>query len=1634
MKKSRFSFLTFFLLGAVLFLKITDAALEDYTTLRDIDKGTFNEYRYYMIKSYFSLKENFELRGTISKTAAESLLSNAKIGQNYLPDSLMNSNYFNDLKIAIQRGIESPNSEVYYEDIVQKLDTYIQWVNIQSLKGNIEASPQSGNAPLTVTFRGKVTDPSGTVIPSSSYIWWFDNGWIKKVVGRGQSINYTFRDEGNFTIFLDVKSNHKNAAGYTDVLPFSTRSVIGVKEKIASVILNINGFSLREADEIKFTPEEWNYGLIFDATSSTPTGGAKFTRTEWNFWNGVERKYNGSPKIERVVYSREGNYPVSMKLTTNEGKTIERKFTIAVHKPIATIQSNIDDGFIGDKFTFSTRSSVNEKNLSFTWNLIDITNDKVILTKNGSTFSYSFPDKWRYNVQLKVKDSAGNEDTDTKIIYINSRAPVADFSYTIPDPSKPNRVLLDGTKSYDPDFSDDGKLKYNWTINGEKIELDAIDSKWAIGYYTFNSVWDHSVVLEVIDPDDMNSIKQYKVKITSTLSVEFSNLPRVAQRWGIMRFSVTSPNARYFEWDFWDGEKKQSTTAKIDHTYQKSWVFTVKLVVRNSDGVTNSFSKTVYVSESDAPYAVIDMDFWGAEVPNFDTSACSGGAYIVNRTKTIYFKWGDSVNIDGTSNGLSYSWKIGNDKFVSGRDSSYKFDELGCFPIKLTVKSNNNGSTHSVNTWVKVENLKPTFTSLNIQAQSLESDPVIVNVNAVGAQDLDGVIQSYLWYYYTDSDNDPQDFRITSVPNTTFVIPKISGNYYFVVVMKDNNDGRYSSEESWENKYFISLSGDNINTPLIDFKVNKSSVFIGEESIFSVKVKNILWQDITDKSEYAWDFDGDGFYDQETTTGEVSHRFESSGTFYTKVRVKYKWMTNTRTIEMNIANVLQADFDFNAIGNTIIFFDKSSGKYDNIVWDLWDGNTIEGKKYFTYSYEDGKSTHNVLLKISEGTKVKTATKEVVRDLKAMIDEKNASGVYLVSEVPLQDGNITLESPKEKLALYIGTKVNTEYYGIDYDLDIDSDLNGTKDDDKDNKDDPSYTSAGVIEIPLNERKVQKVRVFIVNHLWEIAESQDIVITKNYIKEDDIDLTTITFDGISPEQREKVEKLKTYIQGLPQEFRLKWMKYVQQLQEEWFYANEKTKVILEFEQFIDSSKVSNAPEIIALLESLIVDGQQDQSVRNMAYTVIKNLIPKELVEYDEIIANLDQINQNPDQLEENKVLWKEILEFIKDTSLISNEDKVTIKTQLQVFIYWGVDKIPQEVIKETTKSDQKGNKVVGLLSNMVSIIGIIFGGVVLIIVWFFVWFKLANKNKNQGLQDFIIEKTSSKTSDVLNDLPSSNPEKKSSLDPLGSMVTREVVPEEAPKEETSLPEEPLSWEQNIPSWLQPTQTPEPVSTVVEENQVEVTPLGENEWWVPSWLKGTPVFWEDEGNATEKEEAKDLEEPQPEIIQEEGVDGVDEKKPIDFWVADIITENNIVETKLEEEKIPDWLKWVISEEKLTSDPEPQPEVPVEIPSVPQENLWEEKIVEEKKVSSTKSKKEGKEGKQDTKSVVKVSKTPAKEKTSQKLDEEKLWEDGMDIPDWLQWVAGTSANQEESKPKKKPKKDESDFWSLDPDDASEK
>jgi hypothetical protein len=269
------------------------------------------------------------------------------------------------------------------------------------------------------------------------------------------------------------------------------------------------------------------------------------------------------------------------------------------------------------------------------------------------------------------------------------------------------------------------------------------------------------------------------------------------------------------------------------------------------------------------------------------------------------------------------------------------------------------------------------------------TDPVIVKVSAFGAKDLDGVIQSYLWYYYTDVDNSPQDFRATRTPNTSFVLPKITGNYYFVAVMKDNNEARVSSEEITGSKYFITLAGDNINTPLVGLHASDTSINIGEEVSFTAKVENILGQNISKKSKYSWDLDGDGFYEKKTTTPEITTTFKKSGEIFAKVKVQHNGFSATKSITMNVASVLKPEFEYVSIGNKFVFINNSIGTYDKIEWKLGDGTVVTNAEKFIHKYKDGKSTHTVDVILTEGTKVKKISKKVRNNVKNVLQARKS---------------------------------------------------------------------------------------------------------------------------------------------------------------------------------------------------------------------------------------------------------------------------------------------------------------------------------------------------------------------------------------------------------------------------------------------------------------------------------------------------------------------------------------------------------------------------------------------------------------------------------------------------------------------
>ena len=1579
----------------------------DYKELVDINIWTFNEYWYKITELFFTLKQNFEVNWSFGTKTLNDLLKLVKAWYNYLPDNLTNKKYLNDVESALQKWLKNSN-ELVYIDISRSLEKYLYSTDISKITWTIEANPNSWNAPLNVTLRAKITDPTWTSIPKDNYIWWIDNAWKKNIIWKWLSINYTFNNEWKFSIFLDVLSSHRNNSNYIDVLPFRSRADIDVKEKIANLNIKVNYTDLGNNEILKFSPENGSYWLIFDATSSIPTTWSKFLKTTWDFWNWIKRENEWSPKVEKVVYATKWEYNVKLTLKTNELKEIVRKFIISINNPIATIASTQEEWFIWDRFTFSAKTSISEKNATYNWEIVDIDNNKTILEKAWSLFTYEFSKKWKFNIKLKVTSPSWEIDNDNKIIYINSRAPNAEFSYSIPNPSSPNRVLFDATKSYDEDYSDDGKLEYSWEINWQKIQLENPNFNWAVWYYTFDSVWDHSVVLEVTDPDSIKSLKKDRVKISSILSVSFDADPLVAKRDSSIKFTVDSKEAKFYKWNFWDENIDTSSNNTINHLFNKSGIFNVNLEVSDDSANVNTYNKNVYVSDSEYPFALIDITYENWFNLSYDSNACDWKwAYIADRIEGVKFSWQKSINIDWTTNWLSYSWKIWQDSISSNSSVIKKIDEIWCFPVKLSVKSNKNDKIHISETYVQVKNILPTMSSLSINVVDLNSDPIIVNLKAIWDKDKDWVILSYLWYYYTE-DQEPQDYRSTIKPETTFVLPKISWKYYFTVVLKDNNEEKFSSESLWT-KSFIDLVWDNANTPLVDLSVNDSSVSVWDSVEFTTKIKNILWQDLTSKATYSWDFNWDWFYDKEVIWDwNITYKFENSWTYHVKVKAKYKWISNVKTITIDVANNLIPDFDYISILNKTIFLNKSLWEYDDITWDLWDGNIKDSKESFIYTYYDGKSVHQVNLKISEWDKFKEVKKNVVKNTKNYITA-NKKWLNIFSKPELNSsGGIILENKNDKVFLYLWeSKLDTYKYIVDYDINYDSDLNWWKDDDEDNKDTPSYKNWYPLEIKLNDYKTQIIWITLKDSSDKILIKQNITISKKYITEEKKE--DIIFTWVSKSDEEKIASLKNYISKLPESYKATWTKYIERLQSEWFDETEKTKVILEFEGFIDNPNIPNSTEIINLLESILISWEEDKSQKNIAFTALKNLITTSIsCDFDNkvyktckdyLVSVLEEI-KNSSNIDKNTELWKTILTSIASDSSMTTKEKEDFKEILRILINWEIPTSAEE-IKVVSGEKWFFSAILWFLKWLALVIMYIILFIGVIVLWFWLYYKFMSKDITKSFEEFILEKTKFKKTDSewltwLDDTKNTKIENNIKEEPIKDPFAFDSI-DENNNISTDVKEE------QIPDWLkasfEPTWTKENNITKVENNTNSEV------------VNNVPPDY------TENVISQNIEVPttKNEVLEESK--NIDESISKDISVKnDIIKneENDI--TTIDEPAIPDWLKSSLQTEKS------------------QDNLSDDST----KVTIIDDNKE--EINEDTKEIVEI---PIEENSQIDDDKEEIWEiakiesstnndlqinedittiDEPVIPDWLKSSIQTESTEEkikkeESIEKKKPK-----------------
>jgi len=95
--------LSFFFATQAFGVAYNNSDTSSYTTLRTIDLGTYNEYRYKLTEQFFEMREYFEVNNKLERGTLQNIAVIANTGYKYLPDNLQNQNLLRELLIDIQK-------------------------------------------------------------------------------------------------------------------------------------------------------------------------------------------------------------------------------------------------------------------------------------------------------------------------------------------------------------------------------------------------------------------------------------------------------------------------------------------------------------------------------------------------------------------------------------------------------------------------------------------------------------------------------------------------------------------------------------------------------------------------------------------------------------------------------------------------------------------------------------------------------------------------------------------------------------------------------------------------------------------------------------------------------------------------------------------------------------------------------------------------------------------------------------------------------------------------------------------------------------------------------------------------------------------------------------------------------------------------------------------------------------------------------------------------------------------------------------------------------------------------------------------------------------------------------------------
>ena len=664
--------------------------------------------------------------------------------------------------------------------------------------------PVCGNQPV------QFTDLSH---PVDAWTWDFGDGGSESI----QNPIHRYADTGYFSVTLTAYNNGcrqvMTKPNYIYVLPAVARF----------------NYSADCSDRLRF---QFRDSSILPLTWS------------WNFGDGgVSNSPNplhGFPAL--------GNYPVTLIVTNGScADTVTRIVRALDERPDFTASARVACKKTNIDFTVSGANFPNIA--SYQWDF----GDGNIANSTATSIGHTYLNSGNYSVTLTATDLNGCSNVLAKSNFIRINGPTASFTPSTNACARHTTVISDGS------LTDGVNPITNWYFDfgdGQTQNFSAPPFQ-----HSYNTAGAYSIKMIITDAAGcIDSVRQTdSIRVTDPKALFNSNDTLTCAGQNVNFANDSYPGIANSLWDFGDGGS--STISQPTHAYADTGLYTVKLIVTDSYGCTDSLVKNLYVRVKNPKASFTASD---------TASSCAPFQVLFT---------------NGSINYNSSYWDFGPGEGTStSTDPTHYFSTPGNYPVKLMITSPG-GCRDSVIKWI---HLYDTVGSRITYSPLSGCKPLLVSISAF----TPGVIKNYFWDFGDGN-------TITTQRADTDHIYSSYGDYLPKLIMKDPTG------------CIIPVSG-----VLPVHSTGAKANFGAVDSVFC-DLAHVQFADSTTFNDvvtnYNWSFgDGNG-----STLQEPSHDYGSPGLYTVRLIVRTQLNCIDTFSKVNYIRVVRRPI-IDIAGDTII--------------------------------------------------------------------------------------------------------------------------------------------------------------------------------------------------------------------------------------------------------------------------------------------------------------------------------------------------------------------------------------------------------------------------------------------------------------------------------------------------------------------------------------------------------------------------------------------------------------------------------------------------------------------------------------------------------------------------------------------